>query len=50
MEFSAGWWPPDRTLMIDRPLDELSRAGGEIGRSSIVEGSPEVARLVGGLV
>jgi hypothetical protein len=36
--------------MIDRPLDELSRAGGEIGRSSIVEGSPEVARPVGGLV
>jgi hypothetical protein len=50
IEFSIGWWPLDRTLIINWLLNELSKARGEIGRSFIIKGSLEVARLVSGLV
>lgn len=49
-EFSSGWQSPDGLFVVNRSLDGLSKAGGETGRSSAVEGSPEVAPSVSGSV
>jgi hypothetical protein len=48
VKFSAGWWPPDRLLMVNWPLDGISKADREIGIFSAADGSLEVAPSVGG--
>jgi hypothetical protein len=47
VKFSASWEPPDRLLMVNRPLDGICKADREIGIFSAVDGCLEVAPSVG---